>query len=127
MRLHLNKGITFSDTGYILIFIHYRIKKSWFNYLISNSLLFTLEANEFININFKEFCNLDKCLHRWLRNIGAPFAYSGRRTPQPFGKPFIGSLFIYEYNFYPIFHLYSFEVILLRSACTLFISRYPSV
>ena len=62
-----------------------------------------------------------------LRNIGAPFAYSGRRTPQLFGKPFIGSFFIYEYNFYPIFHRYSFEVILLRSACTLFISRYPSV
>ena len=54
-------------------------------------------------------------------------AYSGRRTLQLFGKLFIGSLFIYEYNFYPIFHLYSFEVILLRSACTLFISRYPSV
>jgi hypothetical protein len=43
------------------------------------------KSQQFVYIDFEEFCDFDECLHRWLAGIGTPFTHSSRRTAQLLG------------------------------------------
>ena len=48
-------------------------------------LLAFLYPQQFVYIDFEEFCYLDECLHRWLADIGIPFTHGSRCTLQLLG------------------------------------------
>lgn len=48
-------------------------------------LLAFLYPQQFVYIDFEEFCYLDECLHRWLADICTPFTHGSRCTLQLLG------------------------------------------
>ena len=43
------------------------------------------KSQQFVYIDFEEFCNLDECLHRWLTSICTPFTHGSWCTLQLLG------------------------------------------
>ena len=51
----------------------------------TKDISFLFNPQQFVNIDFENFRNLDKCLHRWLAGIGTPFTYGSWCTFQLLG------------------------------------------
>lgn len=78
-----------------------------FRFLLTNDLYYELPLfypQQFINVNFKKFRNLNECLHWGLADICAPLAYSCWRTAHLLCEPLVCFLLIYKNDFYFILH-----------------------